>query len=87
MGYANHMKTTLDISDNILKRAKRLARKRHVTLRSLTEEGLARMLEEGEKKDTRALRPVTFKGKGLTPEYAGAGWSQVRDGAYEGRGS
>jgi len=81
------MKTTIEISDNILGRARRLARRQHLTLRSLTEEGLVRVLEEREGRGAAKPKPVTFKGKGLSPEFRGADWRQFRDAAYQGRGT
>jgi hypothetical protein len=81
------MKTTLDISDNLFLRAKRLAREEKTTFRNLAEEGLARVLDERERSGPAKIRPVTFKGKGLNPELRGASWGQLRDFAYEGRGS
>jgi hypothetical protein len=81
------MKTTLDISDNLLLRAKRLARTEKTTLRSLTEEGLARVLDLREQSKPVKIRPVTFKGKGLHPALLGASWEQQRDLDYVGRGS
>lgn len=87
MGYHTHMKTTLDISDNILIRAKQLAQRRHVTLRSLTEAGLSYILDEQEGTKVITPVPVTFKGKGLSPEFQDGDWTRIRDAAYEGHGS
>jgi len=33
------------------------------------------------------VKPVTFRGRGLAPEFRGARWARIRDAAYEGRGS
>ncbi len=76
------MKTTLELSDHLLERAKRLARKRKTTLRSVTEEGLRRVLEAEEAAPRAPLKPVTFKGRGLSPEYRDASWKDIRDAAY-----
>lgn len=81
------MKTTLDISDNILLRAKRVARKKHRTLKSLAEEGLVNVLDQLEKDTKVEITPVTFKGKGLSREFADKSWSEIRDAAYEGHGA
>ena len=45
-GYAVSMKTTLDIADSLLARAKRHARKTGRPLRMVVEEGLQRVLDE-----------------------------------------
>lgn len=42
------MKTTLEIQDALLERAKRLARKTHRPLRAVVEEGLRRVLAESQ---------------------------------------
>ncbi|MFO7724169.1 MAG: hypothetical protein R6V45_01355 [Oceanipulchritudo sp.] len=76
------MKTTLEISDHLLARVKGLARKRKTTLRSLTEEGLRKVLEAEEAAKKGPLHPVTFKGKGLQPEFREASWREVREAAY-----
>ena len=41
-----HMKTTIELSDALLRAAKRSARARGVTLRAIVEEGLRRVLRE-----------------------------------------
>ena len=75
-----HMKTTIDIADNLLLRAKARAKKKNITLRALIEESLAKSLAE--EKKTKKVKPVTFRGKGLSPEFEGASWDQIRDAIY-----
>ena len=81
------MKTTLEISDPLLLKAKRLAKKQGVTLRSLTEEGLRKVIEERSAKVSFKASPVTFKGRGLNKAFRDASWDQIRDASYEGHGS
>ena len=80
------MKTTLEISDNLLRRAKERAREENLTLRDLVEEGLEMALSSREKQKPYKARPVVFKGEGLSPEFQNASWARIRDAAYEGRG-
>ena len=81
------MKTTIEISDSILLKAKQLAREQNVTLRSLAEEGLRKVIEERSTRGPCQVCPVTFRGEGLSPEFQGASWNQIRDAAYKGRGA
>ena len=81
------MKTTVDISDSILIRAKQLAHEKHQTLRSLVEEGLERVIEERARKKKPTVSPVVFSGKGLSPEFKDATWKETRNAAYEGHGA
>lgn len=76
------MKTTLEISDHLLARAKGLARKQNTTLRSLTEKGLRIVLEAEELSARHSLQPVTFKGRGLSVEFRDTSWKEIRDAAY-----
>jgi Bacterial antitoxin of type II TA system, VapB len=80
------MKTTLDISDSLLREARKFAAREQTTLRALVEQGLRRVLAEKSRKSAFRLRKGSFKGRGLRPEFADAGWDQLRDLAYEGRG-
>jgi hypothetical protein len=83
----SHMKTTIQIPDSLLKEAKKLANEKHTTLKAVIEEGLRRVLSDRNKSRGRfQLRNATFKGHGLQPHLAGAGWNQIRDMSYEGRG-
>ena len=81
------MKTTIDNASSILKRSKELARREDVTLRALVEEGLDLVLAERQAHRKKPIRPVTFRGHGLTPQYRNTEWTKIRDAAYEGRGA
>ena len=78
-----HMKTTVEISDALLRAAKQRARARGVTLRTLIEEGLRRVLDEWPEAAPFRLRRASFKGEGRTPEAAS--WEAVRDLIYSDR--
>ncbi|RKX47712.1 MAG: DUF2191 domain-containing protein [Verrucomicrobia bacterium] len=78
------MKTTIEISDPLLRQAKLLASKEHLTLRSLVEEGLAKALEERRCRSKRAVEPVIFGGNGLSTEFRNSSWEKMRDSAYVG---
>ena len=79
------IKTTIEISDNILLRSKRLALQRHVTLRSLVEEGLMKVVDQISSQKPDVLNPVTFRGDGVSPEFEDANWQQIRHAIYEER--
>ena len=87
MVYTGKMKTTIEISDSLLAQAKELARDQNVTLRSLAEEGLRKVVEERSRRKPHQVQPVTFRGRGLSPEFQGGTWQRIRDAAYEGHGS
>ncbi|HXC40254.1 MAG TPA: hypothetical protein VN667_15055 [Burkholderiales bacterium] len=80
------MKTTIEISDPLLQRARKLAVRRGVTLRALVERGLQSVLAENTESSPFRLRKASFGGKGLQPAVRGAGWDELRERAYEGRG-
>jgi len=75
-----HMKTTIDIADDLLLRAKEVAKERNITLRSLIERGLTEILEE--KSEVTSIDLPTFEGK-LNPEFEGKSWDEIRDVIYE----
>ncbi len=81
------MKTTIDIASNILRRSKELARRENATLCSLVEEGLELVLAERQARRKTPVKPVTFRGRGLTTQYRNASWDRLRDAAHEGRGA
>jgi hypothetical protein len=81
------MKTTIEISDPLLRDAKKLAARQGITLRVLVERGLRHVVSEATS-NTRQfrLRDASFKGRGLHPDARDASWDTLRDMAYEGRG-
>lgn len=81
-----HMKTTVEISDALLAEAKKVMKKRRVTLRGLIEEGLRRRLAEESTGSPFRLRQASFSGKGLHPEIDEGSWEAIRRRIYAGRG-
>jgi len=82
-----HMKTTIDIADDLLLRSKRLARQCGITLRELIEEGLHDNLARRERRPPFHFQPITVKGKGLSPEAEAMGWEGILQTSYRGRGT
>lgn len=80
------MKTTIDISDPLLRKARKVAARDGVTLKTLVERGLQHVVAEPGRKAPFRLRDASFRGKGLRPELRGASWEQIRALIYEGRG-
>jgi hypothetical protein len=81
-----HVKTTVEISDPLLREVRKLAAREGVTLRTLVERGLHRVVAETNQSEPFKLRRASVKGKGLHAELADASWEQLRDLAYRGRG-
>ena len=80
------MKTTLEISDPLLRDARKLAAREGTTLRALVEQGLRQVVSEKRRSGQFRLRKASFNGRGMRPELREAGWERLRDLAYEGRG-
>jgi hypothetical protein len=87
IAYSCIMKTTIDISENLLHRAKELARKEKTTLKELTEEGLQLVLSRRGRGSSRKIKPVVIQGQGLSPAFRGKSWAEFRDEIYRGYGS
>ncbi len=82
------MKTTIEIADDLFKRAQSVARKEKTTFRELTEQGLRLVLKQRQSRPAGwKWNPVTFRGKGMTEEFKHAGWDKIRDEIYRGRGA
>lgn len=81
------MKTTVDISDSLLREARRAAARQGVTLRALIERGLYHVIKERADGTGFELRRASFRGKGRQAEFAGASWEQMRDAIYRDRGA
>jgi hypothetical protein len=81
------MKTTIEISDPLLREARKLAERERITLRALVERGLRRVVAETRHGAPFKLRRASFKGRGLRADLRDASWDKLRDLAYEGRGA
>jgi hypothetical protein len=81
------MKTTVEISDALLREVRKLAAREGVTLRTLVERGLHRVVAETKHGAPFKLRRASFKGKGRQVGLLEAPWDRLRDLAYEDRGS
>lgn len=79
------MKTTVEISDSLLNDARKLASAEGTTVRALVEEGLRAVLAARRHATVFHLRKVVFNGKGVQP--GAESWEQIRNLAYQGRGT
>jgi hypothetical protein len=77
------MKTTLEISDPLLREARKVAARRNTTLRALVEQGLRQVVSEKEGSKPFRLRDASVKGDGLHPDVAGKSWSEILEMIYE----
>jgi hypothetical protein len=79
------MKTTVEITDDLLREARAQASLEGTSVRALMEEGLRKVLDQ-RKTDTSQfkMRKVSVSGSGLNPEFAT--WDAVRDLIYENPG-
>ena len=82
----NHMKTTVEISDALLREAKRVAARDKTTVRALIEEGLRKSLDVCNDKGGFRLRDAGYGKGGLRPEIEEGSWERLRELMYEGRG-
>ena len=80
-----HMRTTLDLPDALFAKAKRTARERGTTLRTLVIEGLRLVTERGGKRERFQLPDASFGDGGLVDGLSETDWERIRDLAYEGR--
>ncbi|MBX7147744.1 hypothetical protein K1X76_01550 [bacterium] len=82
------MKTTIEISDPLLKQTKRYMAEKGLTLRSVVEESLRIFLGTNKKKapHTFKFRNASVRGKGLAAGIKEGDWDTIKSLAYEGRG-
>ena len=81
------MKTTVEISDALLRNVRKLAAREGVTLRTLVERGLHRVLAETNSGAPFKLRRASFRGQGRAAELSDASWDSLRDLTYRDRGA
>lgn len=76
------MKTTVDISDGLLREARQTARTEGTTLKSLIEEGLRAVLAQRASGGRYTLPDASVSGEGRQPAAEGASWEELRSLAY-----
>ena len=82
------MKTTIDIADRVFTAAKQLAAQRGTTVRALVEQGLRQVIAAEQQQTARfVLRRASFGGQGLQADLPATAWADLRDMAYQGRGT
>ncbi|MGH7063134.1 MAG: hypothetical protein ACREET_03545 [Stellaceae bacterium] len=77
----------MEISDALLHDARALAAREGVTLRTLVERGLHRVVADTGHDAPFKLRRASFKGEGRQSELGDASWERLRDLAYQDRGA
>lgn len=81
------MKTTIELSDALLRAAKQAAQREGTTLRALIEQGLRQILQERRAQQTTfRLRDASVDGKGLQSSARTASWDELRSMTYGQRG-
>ena len=74
------MKTTIDIADDLLARAKEAAREQDTTLKELTEQGLRLVLDQREQQASQApIEPFIVTGRAPAPDLS---WDHLREVLY-----
>ena len=76
------MKTTIEISDPLLRTARQAARRDGITVRALVEQGLRLVLEARRQAAPFRLRDASVGGQGLQPGAEGLSWDALRALAY-----
>jgi hypothetical protein len=77
------MKTSVEISNPLFEEARKLAAENGVSMRSLIEQGLRKVLaEQRQNQNSFQLRDQRVDGNGLNAAFRGAAWSTIRDAAY-----
>jgi hypothetical protein len=80
------MKTTVEISDSLLRQARRVAQRESTTFRSWLERGLHYVLAGDKKAAPFRLRRASFRGEGLHEDARGGSWETLRELTYKDRG-
>jgi hypothetical protein len=81
------MKTTVEISDSLLREAKRVALREKTTIRALIERGLRTVLSGRRPTERFVLRNAAFRGDGLVGGRSLRDWETIRDLSYSERGA
>ncbi|MBI4404633.1 MAG: type II toxin-antitoxin system VapB family antitoxin [Deltaproteobacteria bacterium] len=81
------MKTTIELSEKLLRSAKKYAAARGLSLKSVVESALRTLLESNRRPVKFSLKDGSVTGKGMSNEFADAAWEKIRAEIYKGRGA
>ena len=81
------MKTTVELPDGLMRRAKRVALREKTTVRALIERGLRSVLSGRAQGERFMLRKAGFRGDGLVAGRSLRDWETIRDLSYSERGA
>lgn len=77
-----HMKTTVNLPDELVREAQELARRERTTMRELIETGLRAVLKQRSTGASFVLADLSVDGRGPRPAFRGASWEHIRDSIY-----
>jgi hypothetical protein len=80
-------KTTVELSDNLLREAKKVALSEGTSVKALIERGLRLVVRERLRRGTFRLRKASFAGDGLIEGRSLQDWAALRDEIYVERGA
>ncbi|MFM8270364.1 MAG: DUF6364 family protein [Pseudomonadota bacterium] len=80
------MKTTVEISEKLLKTAKKYAAERGLSLKTVIESALRNMIESNKRPIRFSLKDGSVEGKGISKEFENEDWKGLRQAIYKGRG-
>jgi hypothetical protein len=80
-------KTTVELSEALLRDAKKVAIAERTTVRALIERGLRLVVSERLSRRGFKLRAASFKGDGLVAGQSLQDWAAIRDQIYAERGA
>jgi len=78
------MKTTVDIPDDLMERAREVAHRHKITLKTLTEEGLRLAIERLEQQKPVEIEPHVVTGRNPPPDVS---WQHFREVLYGSEGA
>jgi len=80
-------KTTIELSESLLRDAKKVALEERTSVKALIERGLRAVVSERQRRGRFKLRQASFEGDGLVAGRSLQDWAAIRDQIYSERGA